>query len=102
MFGLLPEPEGRTASFVTSSAINLAILALVLVIGMTARHVMQQHYEMTELIAPSTPPPPMKIKPQVMPKMPPPPQTPKLEMEAPKIAMPQPKPPEPKAIQMEA
>jgi TonB family protein len=101
-FGLLPEPEGRTASFVTSSAINLSILAIILVVGMTARRVIQQHYEMTELIVPAQTPPPMKIKPQVMPKMPPPPQMPKLEMEAPRIQVQQPKPPEPKPVQMEA
>jgi TonB family protein len=101
-FGMLPEPEGRTASFLTSSAINLAILATVLIVGSMARHVLQQHYEMTELIAPTQPPPPpMKIKP-VMPKLPPPPQIPKLQMEAPKIQVPQPKPPEPKPIQMQA
>lgn len=101
-FGLLPEPEGRTAGFVTSLAINLAILATILIIGMTARRVIQQHYEMTELFAPTTPPPPMKMKPVVMPKMPPPPPTPKVELEAPRIAVQQPKPPEPKPIQMEA
>lgn len=101
-FGLLPEPEGRTASFVTSSAINLTILAIILVVGMTARHVMQQHYEMTELIVPTKQPDPVKVKPPELPKLPPPPETPKLVMEAPKIQMPQPKPPEPKQIQMEA
>ena len=101
-FGLLPEPEGRAASFVTSSAINLAILATILIIGMTARRVIQQHYEMTELFAPSTPPPPMKMKPVVVPKMPPPPPPPEVKLEAPRIAVEQPKAPEPKAIQMEA
>ncbi|MFP5205488.1 MAG: energy transducer TonB [Acidobacteriota bacterium] len=101
-FGLLPEPEGRTASFLTSSAINLAILATILIIGMTARRVIQQHYEMTELFAPTTPPPPMKVKPVVVPKTPPPPPPPQIKLEAPKIAVEQPKPPEPKPIQMEA
>lgn len=100
-FGLLPEPEGRTTSFITSGAINLAILATILMVGMTARRVMQQHYEMTELIAPNNPPPPMKVHP-VVPKLPPPPQTPKLEMEAPRIQVQQPKPPEPKPVQIEA
>ncbi|HLI02935.1 MAG TPA: hypothetical protein VKU93_01585, partial [Terracidiphilus sp.] len=56
-FGLLPEPEGRMKSFVTSSAINLAILGTILIVGMTARHVLQQHYEMTTLIVPDQPPP---------------------------------------------
>ena len=101
-FGLLPEPEGRTASFVTSSAINLSILAVVLIVGMTARHVIQRHYEVTQLIVPTTPPPKPKVRPVVTPKVPPPPQTPKLELEARKIELPKPKPPEPKPVQMEA
>jgi TonB family protein len=100
-FGLLPEPEGRMKSFVTSSAINLAILGTILIVGMTARHVLQQHYEMTTLIVPDQPPPPPKIRP-VEPKLPPPPKMPKLEMEARRIELPQPKPPEPRPIQMEA
>lgn len=99
-FGLLPEPEGRMRSFVTSSAINMAILGTILIIGMTARHVIQQRYEMTTLIVPNQPPPPPKIKP-ITPKLPPPPKMPKLALEAPKIQLPQPKP-EPKSIQMEA
>lgn len=101
-FGPLPEPERSTASFVTSAVINGSILALVLYIGATAKHVLEQHhYEFTELIAPSTPPPEPKIKVQPPPKLPPPPEPPKLQMEAPKIEMPKPKP-EPKPIQMEA
>jgi TonB family protein len=101
-FGLLPEPERSTASFVTSSVINGIILALVLYIGATAKHVLEQHhYEMTELIAPTTPPPQPKIKEPPPPKLPPP-EPPKVKLEAPKIEMPKPKPPEPKPIQMEA
>lgn len=101
-FGPLPEPERSTASFVTSAVINGSILALVLYIGATAKHVLEQHhYEFTELIAPTTPPPEPKIKVQPPPKLPPPPEPPKLQMEAPKIEMPKPKP-EPKPIQMEA
>jgi TonB family protein len=101
-FGLLPEPERSTASFVTSSVINGIILALVLYIGATAKHVLEQHhYEMTELIAPTTPPPQPKIKQPPPPKLPPP-EPPKVKLEAPKIEMPKPKPPEPKPIQMEA
>jgi TonB family protein len=101
-FGLLPEPERNITSFLTSSAINGAILGVLFIVGMTARHVIQQQYEQTELIVPSQPPPPIKVKPPVLPKMPPPPQTPKLQMEAPKIQVQQPKPPEPKPVQMEA
>jgi len=99
-FGLLPEPEGRSASFITSTMVNLAILALVLYIGMTAKQVIEQHYEMTELIVPTTPPP-EKVKPPEMPKLPPPPKPPELQMEAPKIEVPKPTP-APKPIQMQA
>ena len=99
-FGLLPEPEKSAASFVTSGIINLTALALVIYVGMTARHVVQQHrYEQTQLIFPTTPPPPMKMKvpppPKVEPKLP------EVKLEQPKINMPRPKP-EPKPIQMEA
>lgn len=102
-FGLLPEPERRMGSFVFSSAINLSILATILIIGMTARRVIQQHYEVTELIVPTMPKTePPKVH-TVMPKLPPPPpETPKLVLEQPKIQVQQQKPPEPKPIQMEA
>lgn len=101
-FGPLPDPERSTVSFLTSSIINGMILALVLYVGATARHVLEQHhYEMTELIVPTTPPPQPKVKVTPPPKLPPPPEPPKIQMEAPKIAMPKPKP-EPKPIQMEA
>jgi TonB family protein len=102
-FGLLPEPEGRSAGFVASAIINLTILGIVLLIGMTARRVIQQHYEMTELIAPTTPPPEIKIKRPPPPKIQPPPeiQQPKLELQPRKIDLPKPKP-EPKPVQMEA
>lgn len=102
MFGLLPEPEGRAASFLTSSAINLAVLVTILIVGMTARRVIQQHYEMTELFAPTTPPPPIKMKPVPVPRTPPPPTPPEVKLEAPRIAVEQPKSPAPKPIQMEA
>ena len=100
-FGMLPEPEGRTVSFITSAAINGSILALILIISLMARHVIQQHYELTTLVAPTTPPPQVKVKTPPPPKLPPPPEMPKIQMEAPKIEMPKPKP-EPKPVQMEA
>jgi TonB family protein len=104
-FGLLPEPEKSPASFLTSAAVNLTILTLVIYVGMTARHVVQQHkYEQTQLIFPTTPPPPpVKLK-----MTPPPPkvETPKLpevKLDAPKINMPKiEKKPDLKPIQMEA
>ncbi len=104
-FGLLPEPEGRSAPFLTSATVNVFILALMIYVGMTAKHVMQQrHFEQTELIFPTTPPPPPKFK------TPPPPKVldlpkPKLEMqmEQPKINMPKIEPkPALKPIEMEA
>lgn len=102
-FGLLPEPEGRSASFVTSTIINLAILAVVLVVGMTARHAIQQHkYEQLTLIVPTTPPP-EKVKLPEPPKLPPPPKMEDFRTEAPKINVPRPEPkPDLKPIQMEA
>lgn len=101
-FGLLPEPERGAAPLIASATINSGILVLALIIGMTAKHVLQvHHYETTELIVPTTPPPQPKIKVTPPPKLTPPPQPPKLQMEAPKIEMPKPKP-EPKPIQMEA
>ncbi|HEY1984202.1 MAG TPA: energy transducer TonB [Terracidiphilus sp.] len=103
-FGLLPEPERSPASYVTSAIINTTILAVVLYVGMTAKRVIQEHkYEQTELIFPTTPPPPpLKMK------MPPPPkiETPKLpevKLEAPKINMPKVEPkPDLKPVQMES
>jgi TonB family protein len=102
-FGLLPEPQRSPASFVTSAAINLSILALLLYVGMTAKRAVETHtFEQTELIFPTTPPPQVKVK------IPPPPkiEQPKLpeqKLEAPKINLPKPEPkPDIKPIQMEA
>lgn len=100
-FGLLPEPEGRSVSFVISSTVNTAILVTLLLVGMMAKHVIQQHFEMTELIAPAPPPPPEHIKQPPPPRLPPPPEQPKVELQPRQIVMPKPKP-EPKPVQMEA
>jgi len=102
-FGLLPEPEGRSVSFLTSSLVNVSILGVLLYVGMTAKQVIQRHYEMTELIVPNNPPPPEKVKQPPPPKLPPPPEQPKLEMrlQPKQIDLPKPKP-EPKPVQMEA
>jgi len=101
-FGPLPEPERSTGAFIASLSINGSILALVLIIGMTVKHVIAvHHYEMTELIAPTVPPPQPKVKIPPTPKLPPPPTPPKVKMDAPKIELPKPKP-EPKPIVMEA
>lgn len=103
-FGLLPEPERSPASFITSAVVNLTILAIVLYVGMTAKRVIEAHrYEQTELIFPTTPPPP-----PIKMKMPPPPkvETPKLpevKLDAPKINMPKIEPkPDLKPLQMES
>ncbi|HVN93504.1 MAG TPA: TonB family protein [Terracidiphilus sp.] len=100
-FGLLPEPETRPLAFLMSGGINVAIAVTAIIIGMTAKHVLQQHYEMTELIVPATPPPPMKIKTPPPQELPPPPEPPKVELQPRQIEMPKPKP-EPKQIEMEA
>jgi len=104
-FGLLPEPEGRSASFVTSVTVNVIILGLMIWVGMAAKHVLQQrHFEQTELIFPTTPPPQPKFKTPPPPKLPDLPK-PKLEvqMEQPKINMPKPEPkPALKPLEMEA
>ena len=103
-FGLLPEPEGRSASFVASAAINGVILIVCLVAGMMARHVIQQKFEHTQLIFPNNPPPPPKVKPPDPIKLtqPPPPLVHEvLKMEAPKIREQRPQP-KPEAVKMEA
>ena len=103
-FGLLPEPEGRMRSFITSMFINVVILALMIYVGATVKHVMEVHrYEQTELFVPTTPPPTPKVKVPPPPKLPPPPKTPEVKFEAPKIRLPKPEPrPDVKPIQMEA
>jgi TonB family protein len=104
-FGLLPEPEGRSAPFVTSVTVNVIVLALLIYVGMTAKRVIQEHkFEQTELIFPTTPPPQPKFKTPPPPKLPDLPK-PKLEMqmEPPKINMPKPEPkPALKPLEMEA
>jgi len=102
-FGLLPEPERSKGAFIASFVVNGSMLAAVLILGMTMKHVIAvHHYEVTELIAPTTPPPPPKVKVPPPPKLPPPPEPPKVKLDAPKIEMPKPKVPEPKPIQVEA
>lgn len=104
-FGLLPEPQKSTASYVTSAVINLTILAVILYVGMSARHVIQEHkFEQTELIFPTTPPPPpIKVKMPPPPKVVNMPRPPEMKLEAPRFNLPKPEPkPEIKPLQMEA
>lgn len=103
--GLLPEPEGRSAPFITSATVNLVILTAMIYIGMTAKHAIQEHkFEQTELVFPTTPPPQPKFKTPPPPKLPDVPK-PKLEMklDQPKINIPKVEPkPALKPLQMEA
>ncbi len=99
--GLLPEGEGRRASFIISSTVNTAILITLILVGMMAKQVIQKHYEMTELIVPNTPPPehikqppPPKLKPIEQPKI-------EMQPRVKQIEMPKPKP-EPKPVQLQA
>jgi TonB family protein len=103
-FGLLPEPQRSPASFITSAVVNLTILGVILYIGVTAKRVIETHkFEQTELIFPTTPPPPpIKLK------VPPPPRIeqpklPEVKLEPPKIKLPRIEPkPEVKPLPMEA
>ncbi len=102
-FGLLPEPESNPASFVTSCIINGTILALLIIFGTVAHHEIQMRkMESTEIVFPTTPPPPI-VKVKV--KIPPPPKVePKVQiakLEPPKIKLPHIEAkPEPKPLPM--
>lgn len=103
-FGLLPEPERSTASFVTSAVINGLIFAFMFYLGMTAKQVIDQHkYEETLLIIPRKEPPQPEPKPKVTPppKIEEPPKPLETKFEAPKIRIPKPEPKPEKPIQME-
>jgi TonB family protein len=102
-FGLLPEPEGRSASFLASSMVNATLLSICLVAGMMAKQVVQQKFEQTQLIFPNNPPPPPKVKPPDPIKLtqPPPVVHEALKMEAPKIETPR-QVIKPQAVKMEA
>jgi TonB family protein len=103
-FGLLPEPERSSASFLTSVVVNGLIVLIAIFLGSQVKKIVAHRYEETVLIIPSTPPPPPKVKLPEPPKITPP-EPPKIQvkLEQPKIVMPKPEPkPEPKPIQMEA
>jgi len=101
-FGMLPEGEGRSGSFITSMIVNGSLLFLALIIGVFIKPtVVQHHFEQTTLIVPTTPPPePPKIK-IVPPKMPEPPKI-EVKLDAPKIIMPKIEPKPEKPIELEA
>ena len=101
-FGLLPEPEGRSGSFVTAAIINTTILVTILYVGMMAKHVIQaHHFEQTELIFPTQPPPEVKVKVPPPPKLPDPPKV-EVKLDAPKINLPKIEPKPEKPVEMEA
>lgn len=99
-FGMLSSGKRNPASFAIAAGINITIVVLVIILGLTAKHALVAHkYNVVELAVPTTPPP-VKIK------IPPPPQfqPPKVAViEPPKINLSHPIPaPEIKPIQMEA
>jgi TonB family protein len=99
---LLPEPERSPGSFFASIVINGLMLALMLYIGATAKHVIDEHkYEMTVLVIPKPEPAPEKVKLPEPPKIEQP-KLPEIKLEQPKINMPRPPKPDLKPIQMEA
>jgi TonB family protein len=101
-FGLLPEPSGRSASFITSMVVNVAILGGLLLLGMWIKPKLIEHtFEATTLVLPNTSPPPPKIK-IAQPKLPDPPKIPEVKLELPKIVLPKLEPKPEKPIQMEA
>jgi len=82
-FGLLPQPEGRARSFVASSITNFAFFGIALYIGMSARQVVQRHFQETELFMPTTPPAVKLHKPHPAPP-------PKIKVQPPRIEPPKP------------
>jgi TonB family protein len=93
--GLLPEQESNPASLITSILINGAIVVVALT--WVTHHEIEIHkMERTEIVFPTTPPPPPKIKVKMPPppKVPDPPKPQLVKIEPPKIQMPkiEPKP----------
>jgi TonB family protein len=104
VLGLLPPPERSSRAFVASAVVNLVVFSAAIYIAASAKQVIEQHYEMTELIAPTLPQPIKHERPPAPPKLKPLRlEAPKLE--APKLEAPKVEPPkivEPKPVQMEA
>lgn len=94
LFRLLPEADKNTASLVTSSILNCALIVFLLILGTVAHHEIQiRKMETTEIYFPVTPPPKIKIK-LPAPKRPAPMEPKIAKLEAPKIKIPrvEPKP----------
>ena len=100
-FGLLSTGERNPAPFAVSIGINILIVILAIILGLTVKKVLVDHsYEMTELVVPNTHAP-SKVKLPPPPKMQPP-KVPEIKLEPSKINLPQPAPfPAPKPIRME-
>ena len=104
-FGLLPEPERNPASILTSTILNGAILAALIIFGTVAHHELAvRKMETTEIVFPTTPPPPPPpVKMPPAPKVPEPPKPAEIKLETPKIKMPKIEmKPEVKPIEMKA
>jgi TonB family protein len=103
-FGLLPEPEGRTRSFITSTIANGLILLLVLILGVIIKpKLVAHHYEQATMIVPDQPQQPKpKIEPTKIkieaPKLP----QPEVKLDTPKLDLPKPEPKPEKPIQLES
>jgi TonB family protein len=66
-FGLLPEPEGRAKSFLTSAVTNVIIFAILLLLTVAAlKHKEMKEFVSTQLVLPENTPPPPKPKPPVI------------------------------------
>src|SRR5580704_10755384 len=99
VLGLLPPPERSSRAFVVSSIVNVVIFGTAVYLGASAKQVIEQHYEMTELIAPTLPQPIKHERPPAPPKIKPP-RLETLKLQAPRVEPP--KIVEPKPLQMEA
>ena len=105
--GLLPDPEGRSRSFITSTVVNLLIFSAIIYVSVATRRIIQERkFEQAVLIFPTPPPPEVKIKIRVPPLTVNPmdlPKPPEIKLMAPKINLPKPElKPALKPIQMEA
>ena len=99
-FGLLPEPKGRLGSFTVSATTNVVVGALAVWLAMTQLHKQPStpRYVSTELVFPTTPPPPPVLPPvpKVQVTAPPVP----LTQLPPKINLPKAEPPKPETVRL--
>ncbi len=98
-FGLLPVEKGRSASFYVSAGINLAIVALVLVL--TATQVHEAHVKRQEMLVYVAPPPKPYVPPVPKIRMPHPPIL-KVEPNIPQPPKPVIEPPKPEPMKVAA